>query len=143
MAIYQHYTDMRNKNNKPEFWVTNISSMNVSLTDLNLTIKAFVSVNLLDSRHYKYSLSELQLSAASGSIYKKRDKLVIRKNAPDIMTPNVAINKDSIIPGREHSILAIKEEYYEELKISDEEFAAENADTADLDTKKQILFMGK
>lgn len=134
---------MRNKNNKPEFWVTNISPMNVSLTDLNLTIKAFLSVNLLDSRHYKYLLSELQSSATSGSIYKKRDKLAVRKNAPDVMTPNVAINKDSIIPGREHSVLVIKEEYYEELKVSDEEFAAENADTAELDTKKQLLFMGK
>lgn len=125
-----------NKSKSISFWVTNISNRNVSLADLNLTIKAYASVNLLDNRHYYYTLAELQKSATEGSLYKKSNMIVIRKVPP----PNFPINKptlqETFIPSRERSILQIKEEKYEELNVSDETFADQNADLAEIDRKK-------
>lgn len=133
MAIYSINTM------KQVFWITNISNRNVSLTDLNLTIKAFSSVNLLDKKHYEYSLEQLQASVKSGSLAKKRDKLVVRQFAPTIIKKNTAFNPESMIPTRERSLYNIKEEHYEELAVSDEDFAKDNADTAQIDANKQIL----
>lgn len=124
---------------KQVFWITNISNRNVSLTDLNLTIKSFSSVNLLDNKHYNYSLEQLQISANSGSLAKKRDKLFIRQLAPTIIKKNTAFDRESMIPTRERSLYSIKEEHYEELAISDEDFAKENADTAQIDANKQVI----
>lgn len=124
---------------KQVFWITNISNRNVSLTDLNLTIKAFSSVNLLDKKHYDYSLEQLQASVSGGSLSKKRDKLFVRRLAPTIIKKTTAFNSESMIPTRERSLYNIKEEHYEELAVSDEDFAKDNADTAQIDDNKQIL----
>jgi hypothetical protein len=129
------------KKEAPTFWVTNICPMNVSLADLALTIKAYTSVNLLDKKHYQYTPEQLQKSFTSGSIFKKRDKIVIRKIAPEILRANVPLTRETFIPTRERSLLVIKEENYEELnteedqKKSDEAFASANADLADADSK--------
>lgn len=119
---------------KKEFWVSNISNMNVTLADLALNIRARSSVNLLDNKHYKYTLEQLQASAEKGSLFKKRDKIYVRKLAPKILKSNLQFNRDSVIPGRERSVLEIKQNHYEELAItvSDEEFANELADMADV-----------
>ncbi len=123
------------KKEAPTFWVTNISPMNVSLADLALTIKAYSSVNLLDMRHYQYTQEQLQKSFESGSIFKKRDKIVVRKIAPEILKANVPLTRETFIPTRERSTLVIKEENYEELNVSDEDFAKENADIVELDNQ--------
>jgi hypothetical protein len=119
---------------KQSFWITNISNRNVSLADLNLTVKAFSSVNLLDKKHYDYNLEQLNTSATKGSIFKKKDKIVVRQVAPEVIKMNVPFLKETYIPSRERSTYVIKEENYEELNISDEEFAAENAEIIELDT---------
>lgn len=119
---------MKNKKEVPTFWVTNISSRNVSLADLNLTIKAYSSVNLLDNKHYYYTLEQLEKSVKSGSIYKKRDKIVERKVAPEVLQANIPLNRETFIPTRERSVYTIKQEHYEELNMSDEEFAYENSE---------------
>jgi len=124
---------------KQVFWITNISNRNVSLTDLALTIKAFSSINLLNNKHYSYSLEQLQKSVTSGSLSKKRDKLVVRQLAPTIIKKNIAFDRESMIPTRERSLYSIKEEHYEELAVSDEDFAKENADTAQIDANKQVI----
>ena len=113
------------------FWITNISNRNVVVADLNLTINAWSSVNLLDAKHYSYSLIELQKSASNGSLSKKKDKLVVRKVPPPVINKTqININYDEYIPCRGHSIHKINQEVYEELNVSDEEFAKENADLA-------------
>jgi len=129
---------MQNKPEAQTFWVTNISNRNVSLADLNLTIKAYSSVNLLDKKHYQYTSEQLAKSVESGSIFKKSDKLVVRKVAPKVFKYNVPFASETFIPSRERSTLAIKEEYYEELNVSDEEFAEEHADTAHADTQPML-----
>lgn len=113
---------------KKSFWLTNTSKRNVSLADLNLTIKAMSSINLLDTRHYYYTLEQLEKSAANGSLFKKRKFLFIRKTDPEMIKMNIPLNKETYISSRQKSLLEIKEEFYEELNVSDEQFAAENAD---------------
>lgn len=127
---------MKTKNKQPEFWLTNISNRNVSIADLNLTIKAFSSINLLDSKHYSFTLQQLQTSAEKGSVFLKRHCLVVRKVAPEMIKMNIPLSEETYIPTRERSVLAIHEEKYDELNISDEEFANENAELAELDRKK-------
>jgi hypothetical protein len=127
---------------KHAFWITNISNRNVSLADLNLTIKALTSVNLLDGKHYDYSLEQLLASSKNGSLAKKKDKLVIRQVAPEITKKSIVIDRETMIPSRERSTYSIKEEHYEELNISDEEFAKDNADTAQSDADKQVISKG-
>lgn len=123
---------MKNKNK--EFWITNICNRNVSLADLNLTIKAYSSINLLDNKHYHYKLEEIELSVKNGSIYKKRDKIFVRAVAPEPeLNPAMAFNRDEKMPARHMSLFEIKQEKYEELELSDEEFANENADIAEQD----------
>lgn len=113
------------------FWLTNISKRNVSIADLNLTVKALSSVNLLDKRHYSYTLEQLQKSVKSGSVFKKRHFLKVRNCEPLILEMGMPLIKETFIPSREKSVLEIKEEYYEELSISDEKFAEQNADLAE------------
>lgn len=126
------------KKEEPTFWLTNFSKMNVSLADLNLTVKAYTSVNLLDKKHYQYTPEQLVKSAESGSIYKKRDKLIVRKVAPEVLTANIPLSRETFLPSKERSLLVIKEENYEELNVSDEEFAKENADIAEADTQPML-----
>ena len=113
------------------FWVTNTCNRNVSLADLNLTIKAFSSVNLLDRKHYSYTLEQLQKSATNGSLFKKRHIISVRKVEPTIMRMNIPLSTETYIPNRQRSVLEIKEELYEELDVSDEQFASENSDIAE------------
>lgn len=128
----------------PPFWVTNMSNRNVSLTDLNLTIKALSSVNLMDSKHYDYTREQLEKSVSSGSISLKSRMLVVRKMPPSIIETSVSMSKETFIPGRERSTLNIKEEQYEELRVEsevradEEKFALENAELAHMDTIPQI-----
>ena len=121
--------------NQETFWVTNISKMNVSLADLNVTIKALSSVNLLDSKHYSLTKEQLLKSAKEGSLFSKRNKVFVRKVAPEGEKPKTLFNRESAIPSRERSVYAIKEEQYEELHMSDTEFASENADLAEMDAQ--------
>ena len=130
------------KPEQPAFWLTNISNRNVSIADLNLTVKAFSSVNLLDKKHYQYNLEQLQKSAESGSIFNKRNKLVVRKLAPEVLKANIPFARETFLTTRERSVLAIKEEHYEELEVSNEEFAKENADFAEMDTQPLVSKKG-
>jgi hypothetical protein len=117
----------------PSFWLTNISNRNVSLTDLNLTVKAYSSVNLLDKKHYQYTLEQLENSVNKGSIFRKRNKLSVRKEAPKVTTFNIPLNSETYIDSRERSLYNVKEEHYEELMLSDEDFAKEYADIIQTD----------
>lgn len=125
---------------KKDYWVTNISKMNVSLADLNLTIKAMSSVNLLDKKHYSYTYEQLELSRTQGSMAKKKDKIVPREIPPEIKKKSGPIFiKDAMIPPREKSTFDVKQIQYEELNLTDEQFADENAETAELDRQPLIV----
>jgi hypothetical protein len=110
------------------FWVTNITNLNVSLMDLGLTINARSSVNLLDRKHYYFTIEQLEQSAKSGSLFKKSNKIVIRKVAPKYEKSKIELLDHEIRPGFDRPANDIKEEKYEELTISDEKFAEESAE---------------
>jgi len=120
-------------NKNKAFWITNISNRNVSLADLNLTIPAFSSINLLKHGHYYYTVEQLEKSAKDGSIYNKRDKIFVRKVEPETITMNIPWNEETFIPDRSRSLFQIKQEKYAELDLSDEAFAEENAEIAEQD----------
>lgn len=128
---------MKANNNKPAFWVTNVSNRNVTLADLALNIKAYSTVNLLDAKHYSLNLDQLNNSKISGSIFKKRHMIKVRNVAPPpAVKEAMPFLRDNAIPSRERSVLDIKMPDYPELKIEDkltereleEKLASENAD---------------
>ena len=129
------------------FWVTNMSPMNVTLADLALNIKAFSTVNLLDKKHYSYTLEQLLKSKESGSIFKKRDKISVREIAPPKKKSDVLpFIQSSVIPDRTRSIYKVDDKEYEELQVSqedqqkqDEIYARENADLAELDAQRSVI----
>lgn len=110
-----------------QFWITNISKKNVGLTDLRLTVPAKRSMNLMDTKHFHYTLEQLEASADSGSIFAKRDKIKVRSVPPEIsVKPGLyVLNENRNIKPR--SQLKIVEKQYEELNVSDEKFAEESA----------------
>lgn len=115
------------------FWVSNISNRNVNLTDLGLTIPAGKHANLLDKRHYNYTYEELIKSATCGSIFKKRTKIVVRKvpPKPDNQYQKKMIDHNAVLPSRRRSLVKVIEKQYDELEITDDEFAIDNADLVD------------
>lgn len=130
------------KKNKPEFWVANIrQDRDVALRDLRLTIRAGKTVNLLDDRHYHYTLEQLQKSAKSGSIFAKSRMIKVREGKPQnvpkmvrevviprILKPVRNKNIDVSIPNYEELDFVKKTE--EELRAEEERLAAEMADAA-------------
>lgn len=115
------------------FWITNKSNMGVSLADLSLTVQPYTSINLLDKKHYYYNKEQLEKSATSGSIYKKRDKIKVRQVAPEINKPHYILTAQSMIQTKKRSVLEVKYEQYEELIIKDEVLAEEHADMVEQD----------
>jgi hypothetical protein len=135
------------KKDTTHFWITNMSPRNVTLADLAMNIRAFSTVDLLDKKHYKYNLEQLLKSKESGSLFKKRDKIVVREVAPPDPEKNrIPIVYGSIIPDRVRSLYKVNEEEYEELKVSNEDqkkqdeiYAQENADLAELDSQRSVI----
>lgn len=113
-----------------DFWITNISKMNVSLRDLNLTVKARSSINLMDSKHYRYTLEQLQKSAESGSISRKSDKIKVCIVAPTIRHKRIELSKEPLdkVNNPLFSRATIVEEKFEELLDNDIEIASDIAD---------------
>lgn len=106
-------------NKNKEFWISNISNRNVTLSDLNLSIKAMTSINLLDSKRYFFTEEHLNKSLSSGSLFLKRDKIVKRVIPPQAVTGNkTAFDINAAIPNKPRSIFEIKIEKYEELDVS-------------------------
>jgi hypothetical protein len=113
---------------KHSFWVINISKQNVCLADLALTIRVGRSYNLLDNNHFSYTLKQLQDSSKSGSLFKKRDKILVRDTPPKVIVkPGVYISNQPM-PTRRVSPIKIEEPTYEELIFSDEKFADDYSD---------------
>lgn len=120
------------KTKENEFWVSNISDRNVCLSDLALTIPSRKNVNLLDSKHYSYQKEQLELSAASGSLYAKSKLLKVRQVAPEqLILPGPILSKMPrfIAQNTARTGIIVEEQVFEELNISgnsaDEKFADE------------------
>jgi hypothetical protein len=108
-----------------DFWVTNISDRNVCLSDLALTIPAKSSMNLLDSRNFSLTYSQLEASATEGSLFKKRDKIKLGITHRQIESNSKIELSTQPIQTRRRSAVVIKEPEYKDWLFSDEEFANE------------------
>jgi hypothetical protein len=114
-----------------EFWITNLSNRNVSLSDLYISVPAMSTVNLLDSKHYSFTFDQLQKSATEGSLFRKQKMIVLREIGPysTNIPHSIQLDTNSPMPQRSRSAYEIKEEKFEELEVSDEEFAEQTADS--------------
>lgn len=112
--------------NKPqEFWIVNISKRNVCLADLSLTVPKGRSWNLLDPNHFRYTLEQLEKSAQEGSLFKKNHLVKVRNVPPQIIVKPGIYVINSPRDAKLRSQVFIEEKHYEELTLSDEEFAQE------------------
>jgi hypothetical protein len=122
------------KNRKHEFWVSNISRLkDIALGDLRLTIRRGESRNLLDPRHYSYTLEQLQKSAAEGSIKLKSQFIKVRDvPPPPQIAHGIYVKKEGrlIKPPRNHIDVVVPkfDELDFDVKAAEEKFAAEEAD---------------
>lgn len=114
------------KNNKYEFWISNVTDLNVCLRDLAYTVPARAHKNLLDERHFRYTREELEASKESGSLFRKRDKIKVRAvPPPEPVPPGIYTSKVPLFMTQNPlwSQVRISEPKYEELEISPEEIA--------------------
>jgi hypothetical protein len=119
-----------------QFWITNVSNMNVSLADLALSVPARKTINLLDRRHYSFTKEQLEASEASGSLFKKRSKIKKRKVPPITETRQmVEVDFNAVVPSRRRSVVKIEHIQYDELELSDDLFAEQTADLTDENKK--------
>lgn len=111
------------------FWITNYSKQNVTLSDLNITVRSYTSVNLLDQKHYKFTEDQLLKSKESGSLFIKRNKISIRSVTPVGREDKILFDSKSFFKDRAKTqIEAAPPQYFKELDVSDEEMASDNAD---------------
>lgn len=136
------------RNKGPQLWLTNVSkTYDVSLGDLRLTIRKGKSINILDSRHYHYTLEEIEKSLREGSLYKKREVIKIRKVEPEKTRKALMISGKPVVQKPLRSVVQIEEKFYEDLDIlnedlTEEQFVEENAD-ADFQDHKPSLAVDK
>lgn len=100
-----------------QFWVFNISNSDVSLGDLNITIRSKTSVNLLKNSQITYE--QALKSAESGSLFKKRNKIHLIKDRCRMHYDNTikTLDQNAVSQRKERSIFNQKEEVFEEFLI--------------------------
>lgn len=117
---------MKNKKKETGIWLFNISKMNVSLRDLNLTIKAGTHVNLL-GRGYSLTRDQILNSIQQGSVFLKRDRLKWSFVQPDFG------DQKKVIPvfegcqrGSPPNLITLDEETLPELELKDADIIIED-----------------
>lgn len=99
-----------------EFWITNVSKKDVSLRDLAFTLRARTSRNLLDAKHFHYTLEQLEASATNGSLYAKSNMIKIRRVAPVVpVKPGIYVQNEPRMGRGLRSQVTIVEKRLEDL----------------------------
>lgn len=104
------------------FWITNISKCDVMIADLGLLVPARRSLNLLDSKHYKFTAEQLKKSAENGSLKRKSHMIVVRKTEPEHYDLNKVYVKQEIkvatnFPSRVRFEVKQEEKTFQEFEI--------------------------
>ncbi len=113
-----------------------MSNRLISLGDLGILVQPYQSINLLDPKHYFFTEEQIQASLKNGSLYKRSDKIVVRKIPPPKVYKGpspIGLDTKNEYPSKIRSLLEHKEFNYEEMQVTDDEYARENADLADED----------
>jgi hypothetical protein len=135
-AIFPHlYVKYRKHIPAESYWITNISRHLIDLPDLNIFVPPMCHINLLDKKHYRHlTKDQILASVTSGSIASKKGAIIPRKVPPGTpIKAYIDIEENPNMPSRQRSVIPIENITYEELNISDDEYAAENAETAEED----------
>jgi hypothetical protein len=100
--------------------------MNVCLSDLAITVPAYRHYNLLDDRHFSYNLEQLEKSAKDGSLFRKSDKIKVRKVPPpeEIKAGKITLSREPLFMTQNPLLSQVKivEPKFEELDISETQF---------------------
>jgi len=105
------------KTNK-EIWVTNLTSKDLLIDDLNVRLRARSSVNLL-VKNLRLTEELVVKSINNGSINKKSKFIAVRKEAPVFISKKIEASKDPLLKPK-HSIIEHIDENYQELDIIDD-----------------------
>ena len=119
-----------------EFWIINISNVNVMLADLCFNIPKGCYYNLLDAKHFHYTWDQIEKSAESGSLFKKSDKV---KHVPEKPNFGKKLRSEmSTIPAERKIRTVVKVEVvnYDAILFSDEQYAQEISEIFDEEKKK-------
>lgn len=104
-----------------ELWITNISKVDVYLSDLNIVVRSMKCINLFG--HTTITKNQILKSCTTGSISKRKGALFLRLNAPK--QDKVKIEKaNNILNDRTKSCLSISKRQVadiEELYTTDED----------------------
>jgi hypothetical protein len=128
---------VRRKIDGPTFWVSNINQKrDIMLGDLRVTVRAGRTINLLDSRHYHFTIEQLRASAKNGSIFKKGRWIKVREGSPQqppTMVQEIVRKRRVLQPLR--TSVDVDAPSFEELDFidsaeADSAFAEEQADAA-------------
>jgi hypothetical protein len=117
---------MSKSSDKPSFFVINVSNRNVCLSDLALTIPAGRCYDLLND-NFSFTIEQLKASLKDGSLYRKRDKIKIGKGRPEVAEVGRIQMSEYPIITRNRSAIKIEEPVFEDLMLSDEDYANEMA----------------
>lgn len=112
---------------KPAFFVINVSDRNVCLSDLALTIPAGRCYDLLND-NFSFTIEQLKASLKDGSLHKKRDKIKIGKGRPQVAAPEQRELSEYPIITRSRSAVKVEEPVFDDLIISDDDYASEMAE---------------
>lgn len=116
------------------FWITNISKKAIHLGDIGVIIYPMRSINLLDTKHYNLTRAQLEKSMMNGSLFTKKNNVVVRVVPPNYDPKKIVpFKKDAIYPTKQRSAIDFENVKYEELEVSDDEYAEENAAIAETD----------
>lgn len=118
--------------NENKFYIINLTNRDLKIQDLNYTLKAHASVNLLGLKGVSYTIQQLEASAANGSLFKKKDSVKITssinttkaklKEAYGLPWPNrKRVGGQAVDPAEFEEIPLFDESPF----ISDEKFADE------------------
>lgn len=125
--------------NQEELWITNINRFqDITISDLNLTLRRGSSVNILAKKKnglslYNLTRAQIDKSIKTGSVFKKSQYIKVREVAPEIFEKRIysaqVLDKSSLRTVRKPP--EIEQIDFPDLDLeegSEEEFAAENAD---------------
>ncbi len=110
-----------------KFLIHNRSRLSVSIGDLKISIPPGKTIDLLKNK-IGITLDQIQASYSSGSLYRKRDKLVKVETAPlPFKAPDISVSKlagltDNPIGNFSKNTSIYNEVFGEDVNLTDDEF---------------------
>lgn len=108
-----------------QIWITNFSKKDIMLEDLGIKVPSQCTIHL--TGNYKVSLDLILKSIENGSIKKKSKYVKIKLKEPSSIVPLIKVS-NKVMVRKEKSNFQFENQEYEELNLTDSEFATEFGD---------------